>query len=70
MDKNIEQLFTAQKEDNDLLREEMREEFNDIKKTLKVILDIVKTYDVERKEIKSALWKFDRRLKHLEQKPA
>jgi len=70
MDKTTEQLFTALKEDNDLLREEMRAGFDDIKKSLKVILDIVQTNDVERKEIKSTLWEFDRRIRKLEGRPA
>jgi hypothetical protein len=77
MDKTTEQLFTAIKKDNDQLREEMRKGFEAVedhlleqKKTLKAILDIVQTYDVERKEIKSTLWEFERRIRRLEGKPA
>jgi hypothetical protein len=77
MDKTTEQLFTALKKDNDQLREEMREGFKavednlfEMKKTLKAILDIVQTYDVERKEIKSTLWEYERRIRRLEGKPA
>jgi uncharacterized coiled-coil DUF342 family protein len=58
------------REEMNQLRAEMRAGFEDIKRTLKLILNIVQTYDVERKEIKSTLWEFDRRIRKLEGKPA
>lgn len=66
MDKDTEQLFTAIQGEFTKIHERLDTQ----DKTLKTILDIIRVYDTERKEIKSALWEFDRRLKHLEKKPA
>lgn len=49
---------------------QVSERMDNMEETLKSILDIVRTYDIERKEIKSALWEHDRRLVKLERELA
>ena len=70
---SLEKYFTAIKEDIDefkqefvYFRKEIAERFDRQDKILKLVLDITRTYDQERKEVKSALWETDRRLLKLE----
>jgi len=71
----IEQYFTAIKEDLDEFKNEVMTQFlainermEKVEKIAQSILEIVKVYDAERKEIKSTLWEFDRRLLKLERR--
>ena len=64
--KDLEQYFTAIKADLDEFRLEVNTRFNRLEKSVQSILDIIRIYDVERKEIKSALWEHERRLMKLE----
>jgi predicted nucleic acid-binding Zn-ribbon protein len=60
--KELEHYFSAIQQEIVKLNERMDE----MEETLKNILDIVRTYDIERKEIKSSLWEHDKRLMKLE----
>ncbi|MBI5221580.1 MAG: hypothetical protein HY979_02130 [Candidatus Magasanikbacteria bacterium] len=61
-----ETYFAAIKVDFDSLRSELDQFKVEIDAKLTMILDIVKFYDLERKEIKSNLWEHDKRLMKLE----
>jgi len=70
---SLEKYFTAIKEDIDEFkqefidfRKEVIERFDKQDRILKMVLDISRTYDQERKEVKSTLWEYDRRLLKLE----
>jgi hypothetical protein len=72
-DQILEQYFTAIKEDSnqvfDLIKHlelKIEQGFIEIRSNLGTILEIVRIYDVEKKEIKASLWEFDRRLIKLE----
>ncbi len=75
-DQELEQHFsyigeelTSLREDVNLLKEDvsnLKSSFARQEGLLKMVFDIVKVYDIERKEIKSTLWEHDRRLIHLE----
>ncbi len=77
MENNIESYFIVIKEDIERLRNEMNQRFNEVyerfgkqDEVLGTILDIVRLYDIERKEIKSSLWELDRRVQKIEQMKA
>ncbi|MBU1037291.1 hypothetical protein KKF32_04715 [Patescibacteria group bacterium] len=48
------------------IAERMEERFDKLEKTMKLVLDIVRTYDQEKKEMKEIFWEHDRRLINLE----
>ena len=62
----IEQYFIALKEDVDNLRDDVNKHFEKLESTMKIILNIVQSYDQERKEVKSSLWELERRILNLE----
>ena len=75
--KDLEQYFTAIQQrfdEQDVLIQQrfdeqnkfIQQRFNEQDKKMRNILDIVKTYDQERREVKSTLWEHDRRLLKLE----
>lgn len=58
--------FAAIKEDIDSLRKEMVERFDKLDQVLEILLDMVRSYDEERREMKASLWELDRRVSKLE----
>jgi len=67
-DKLIQERFSEQ---DKLIQERFSEQDKKLEKmqsTLQLILNIVQSYDQERKEVKSTLWEFDRRLLKLERR--
>lgn len=73
----LEQLYTAIQqrfEEQDKLIQQRFEEqdkkFDKMQATLLTVLNIVKSYDQERKEVKSTLWEYERRLLKLEKQSA
>ncbi len=61
-----EKYFTAIKEDIDSLRKEMLERFDKQDQVLEILLDMIRSYDEERREMKASLWELDRRISKLE----
>ena len=64
--KDLEHLFTAIETRFDQQDKLIIERFDQQDKKMQAILDIVRIYDIERKEVKSTLWEHDRRLLKLE----
>jgi len=64
--KDLEHLFTAIKVRFDEQDELITRRFDEQDKKMQAILEIVRIYDIERKEVKSTLWEHDRRLLKLE----
>lgn len=71
--KMAESYFGTIKNDSDGLKEEINDlrkyvdkRFDEANIILKSTFNIIHTYDVERKEMKSTLWEYDRRLIKLE----
>ncbi len=61
-----EKYFTAIKEDIDRLRKEMLERFDKQDQILELLLDMQRSYDEERRELKASLWELDRRVSKIE----
>jgi len=59
-DKLIQQRFDKQDK-------HIQQRFDSMDRKLQMILDIVRVYDIERKEFKGTFWEHDRRLKKIEQ---
>ena len=67
--KTLEQYFTAIQErfiEVDKRFDGVDKRFDEQDKKLQLILNIVQSYDHERKEVKASLWEHDRRLLELE----
>jgi|GEM_PF-2774678 len=58
--------FSGLRDDFSGLREEIDSKFAKQDEKLNAILNVVKFYDVERKELKASLWEHERRLLKLE----
>ena len=76
-DNQLDQIFTAIKEDNDLLREEVKQGFekqdellNQIALATATTLEIVKSSDIRIKEMEASIREHERRIFRLEKKPA